>query len=69
MGFLNIFKKSDSHNSDDKELDRFITIQKMIDKGVSKDDIERLKKYIWYTKKAPTKNSKTCSTFISPIYL
>ena len=32
--------------ADDKELDRFITIQKMIDKGVSKDDIERLKKYI-----------------------
>lgn len=32
--------------ADDKELDRFITIQKMIDKGVSKDEIERLKKYI-----------------------
>lgn len=32
--------------ADDKELDRFITIQKMIDSGLSKDDIERLKKYI-----------------------
>lgn len=32
--------------ADDRELDRFISIQKMIDKGVSKDDIERLKKYL-----------------------
>lgn len=32
--------------ADDRELDRSISIQKMIDKGVSKDDIERLKKYL-----------------------